>query len=37
MVSINLYGFGVKMTVTECCEKLGISRRTWYNRVQEVG
>ena len=24
------------MTVTECCEKLGISRRTWYNRVSEV-
>ena len=26
-----------QMTVTECCEKLGISRRTWYNRVAEVG
>ena len=26
-----------EMTVTECCEKLGISRRTWYNRVSEVG
>ena len=25
-----------QMTVTECCEKLGISRRTWYNRVAEV-
>ena len=22
-----------EMTVAECCEKLGISRRTWYNRV----
>ena len=26
-----------ELTVTECCEKLGISRRTWYNRVSEVG
>ena len=26
-----------QLTVTECCEKLGISRRTWYNRVAEVG
>ena len=26
-----------EMTVTECCKKLGISRRTWYNRVSEVG
>ena len=26
-----------EMTVTECCEKLGISRKTWYNRVSEVG
>jgi DNA invertase Pin-like site-specific DNA recombinase len=25
-----------ELTVTECCEKLGISRRTWYNRVAEV-
>ena len=25
------------MTVSECCEQLGISRRTWYNRVAEVG
>lgn len=25
------------MTVKECCEALGISRRTWYNRVLEVG
>ena len=25
-----------QMTVTECCKKLGISRRTWYNRVSEV-
>ena len=24
------------MTVKECCEQLGISRRTWYNRVSEV-
>ena len=24
------------LTVEECCEKLGISRRTWYNRVAEV-
>lgn len=26
-----------EMTVTECCKELGISRRTWYNRVAEVG
>ena len=25
-----------KMTVKECCEQLGISRATWYNRVSEV-
>jgi DNA invertase Pin-like site-specific DNA recombinase len=25
-----------EMTVTECCKELGISRRTWYNRVSEV-
>ena len=25
------------MSVNECCEKLGISRRTWYNRAAEVG
>ena len=25
-----------EMTVKECCEQLGISRRTWYNRVSEV-
>lgn len=25
------------MTVNECCEQLGISRRTWYNRVAEAG
>jgi DNA invertase Pin-like site-specific DNA recombinase len=25
-----------EMTVVECCEKLGISRRTWYNKVAEV-
>ena len=25
-----------KMTVNECCKELGISRRTWYNRVAEV-
>jgi DNA invertase Pin-like site-specific DNA recombinase len=24
------------MTVDECCEELGISRRTWYNRVSEM-
>ena len=24
------------MTVKECCEQLGISRATWYNRVAEV-
>ena len=24
------------MTVDECCAELGISRRTWYNRVAEV-
>ena len=24
------------MTVSECCSALGISRRTWYNRVAEV-
>lgn len=24
------------MTVKECCNELGISRRTWYNRVSEV-
>lgn len=24
------------MTVNECCEELGISRRTWYNRVKGV-
>ena len=24
------------MTVIECCKELGISRRTWYNRVAEV-
>lgn len=26
-----------EMTVTECCKELGISRRTWYNRVAEIG
>jgi DNA invertase Pin-like site-specific DNA recombinase len=25
-----------ELTVTECCEKLGISRRTWYNRVSSL-
>ena len=25
-----------ELTVSECCEQLGISRRTWYNRVAEV-
>lgn len=24
------------MTISECCAELGISRRTWYNRVAEV-
>lgn len=26
-----------EMTVAECCKQLGISRRTWYNRVAEAG
>jgi DNA invertase Pin-like site-specific DNA recombinase len=26
-----------ELTVAECCKELGISRRTWYNRVSEVG
>ena len=26
-----------EITVKECCEQLGISRATWYNRVAEVG
>ena len=26
-----------ELSVNECCKKLGISRRTWYNRVAEVG
>ena len=26
-----------ELTVAECCEALNISRRTWYNRVAEVG
>lgn len=26
-----------RVTVDECCDELGISRRTWYNRVAEVG
>ena len=25
------------ITVEECCKALGISRKTWYNRVSEVG
>lgn len=25
-----------ELTVTECCNELGISRRTWYNRVSEA-
>lgn len=25
-----------ELTVKECCEQLGVSRRTWYNRVAEV-
>jgi DNA invertase Pin-like site-specific DNA recombinase len=37
----NFYEFWEKqqsgmMTVKECCEQLGISRRTWYNRISEV-
>ena len=28
---------GGLMTVDECCKELNISRRTWYNRVSEVG
>ena len=26
-----------KMSVKECCQALGISRATWYNRVAEIG
>ena len=26
-----------EMSVAECCKELKISRRTWYNRVSEVG
>lgn len=26
-----------ELTVAECCEQLGISRATWYNRLREVG
>ena len=25
-----------ELTVAECCEKLGISRATWYNKLKEV-
>ena len=25
------------LTVAECCEQLGISRATWYNKLKEVG
>ena len=25
-----------ELTVGECCERLGISRRTWYNKLKEV-
>ena len=25
------------ISVNECCKQLGISRRTWYNRISEVG
>lgn len=25
-----------KLTVAECCEQLGISRKTWYNKLKEV-
>jgi predicted DNA-binding transcriptional regulator AlpA len=36
MADIRIYRIVTKMTVVECCEKLGISRSTWYNRVAEV-
>ena len=26
-----------RMTVSECCKELGISRSTWYDRVRKVG
>ena len=26
-----------ELSVKECCEQLGISRRTWYNKLKEVG
>ena len=26
-----------KITITECCKELGISRGTWYNRVATIG
>ena len=26
-----------ELTVAECCEQLGISRATWYNKLKEVG
>ena len=26
-----------RMTVSECCKDLGISRSTWYERVRKVG
>ena len=25
-----------EMTVAECCQQMGISRKTWYNRLKEV-
>ncbi len=25
-----------EMTVEECCKELGISKRTWYNRISEI-
>ena len=24
------------LSVSKCCEQLGISRRTWYNRLKEI-
>ena len=26
-----------ELSVKECCEQLGISRATWYNKLKEVG
>ena len=25
-----------ELTVAECCEQMGISRATWYNKLREV-